>query len=270
MIIKGRAIVVAGQPGPANSLSIGNVVGGPAAATITGSPPSQVLNLSLPPGANGETPTFSIGTITTLTSGSSATVSITGAAPNYVLNFGLPAGAAGTNAATPVLTIGTVSTLAAGSSAAASITGSAPNFVLNLGIPIGNTGAPGVGLSPGTAISTAVTLGAAFRATDTTKSHFLSVMIDVAYSITVAAALADVVELWVGPVAADVAAGNTTTAKRVASFRSSLTGIALSVGMGSGDRGQLTWLVPAGHYCAVRRTTGTTATISEVFMQPLT
>lgn len=134
----------------------------------------------------------------------------------------------------------------------------------------GSIGPQGVGLSPGTGITTAVTLGTAFRATDTTKPHFLSVMIDVAYSITLAATLADVVELWVGPVSADVASGNTATAKRVASFRSSLTGIAVSIGMGSGDRGQLTWLVPAGHYCAVRRTTGTTATISEVFMQPLT
>lgn len=142
--------------------------------------------------------------------------------------------------------------------------------------PVGATGAAGsigpqgVGLSPGTGITTAVTLGTSFRATDTTKPHFLSVMVDVAYSITLAATLADVVELWVGPVSADVASGNTATAKRVASFRSSLTGIAVSIGMGSGDRGQLTWLVPAGHYCALRRTSGTTATISEVFMQPLT
>lgn len=270
MIIKGRAIVVAGQPGPANSLSIGSVTSGPAAVTITGTPPNQVLNFALPPGADGTTPTFSIGTISTLSPGSAATVTITGTAPNYVLNFGLPAGNAGTNAATPVLTIGSVSTLAVGSAATATITGTAPNFFLNLGIPVGATGAQGVGLSPGAAITTSVTLGTAFRAAETAKPHFLSVMIDVAYSITVAAALADVVELWVGPVSADVASGNTATAKRVASFRSSLTGIALSVGMGSGDRGQLTWIVPPGHYCAVRRTTGTTATISEVFMQPMT
>lgn len=238
MIIKGRAIIIAGQPGASNTLTIG--------------------------------------TVTTLPAGSSATATISGTSPNQVLNLGIPIGSTGTpgTAGSPgpanTLTIGTVTTLPVGSSATATITGTAPNQTLNLGIPVGATGAQGVGLSPGTGITTAVTLGVAFRATDTTKPHFLSVMIDVAYSITLAATLADVVELWVGPVSADVASGNTATAKRVASFRSSLTGIAVSIGMGSGDRGQLTWLVPAGHYCAVRRTTGTTATISEVFMQPLT
>lgn len=232
MIIKGRAIIIAGQPGASNTLTIG--------------------------------------TVTTLPAGSSATATISGTSPNQVLNLGIPIGSTGSPGPANTLTIGTVTTLPVGSSATATITGTAPSQTLNLGIPIGATGAQGVGLSPGTGITTSVTLGTAFRATDTTKPHFLSVMIDVAYSITVAAALQDVVELWVGPVSADVASGNTATAKRVASFRSSLTGIALSVGMGSGDRGQLTWLVPAGHYCAVRRTTGTTATISEVFMQPLT
>lgn len=91
MIIKGRAIVISGQPGPANSLSIGSVTSGPAAVTITGTPPNQVLNFALPPGADGTIPTFSIGTISTLAPGSAATVTITGTAPNYVLNFGLPA-----------------------------------------------------------------------------------------------------------------------------------------------------------------------------------
>lgn len=233
MIIKGRAIVIAGQVGPPNTLSIG--------------------------------------TITTLSAGSPATASITGSAPNQTLNLGIPVGNTGSGTAGPpnTLTIGTVTQLAPGSTPTASITGTSPNQVLNLGIPTGAAGAQGVGLSPGQAITQTVTLGAAFRATDTTKAHFLSVMIDVAYSITVAAALQDVIELWVGPNSADVASGG-ATARRVASFRSSLTGIALSIGMGSGDRVQLTWLVPAGHYCAARRTTGTTATISEVFMQPLT
>lgn len=44
-----------GQPGPANSLSIGVVQGGATAgATITGTPPSQTLNLTLPKGDPGE------------------------------------------------------------------------------------------------------------------------------------------------------------------------------------------------------------------------
>lgn len=232
MIIKGRATIIAGQPGASNTLTIG--------------------------------------TVTTLSAGSPATATISGTSPNQVLNLGIPVGTTGSPGSANTLTIGTVTTLPVGSSATATITGTPPNQTLNLGVPTGATGAQGIGLAPGTGITTAVTLGTSFRATDTTKPHFLSVMIDVAYSITLAATLADVVELWVGPVSADVASGNTATAKRVASFRSSLTGIAVSIGMGSGDRRQLTWLVPPGHYCAVRRTTGTTATISEVFMQPLT
>ncbi len=43
-----------GPSGPANSLSIGVVTAGPAGASITGSAPSQVLNLTLPEGPAGE------------------------------------------------------------------------------------------------------------------------------------------------------------------------------------------------------------------------
>ena len=44
-----------GEPGPANSLSIGVVQGGATAgATITGTPPDQTLNLTLPKGDPGE------------------------------------------------------------------------------------------------------------------------------------------------------------------------------------------------------------------------
>lgn len=40
-------------PGPANTLSIGTVTSGPAAASITGTAPDQTLNLTLPPGPQG-------------------------------------------------------------------------------------------------------------------------------------------------------------------------------------------------------------------------
>jgi hypothetical protein len=44
-----------GEPGPANSLSIGVVqAGSTASATITGTPPNQTLNLTLPKGDPGE------------------------------------------------------------------------------------------------------------------------------------------------------------------------------------------------------------------------
>ena len=46
-------------------------------------------------GANAINPTFTIGTVTTLPSGSDATVTLTGTYPNLVLNFGIPRGADG-------------------------------------------------------------------------------------------------------------------------------------------------------------------------------
>lgn len=49
----GLPIPMAGANGVNNTLSIGNVTSGPAAATITGNSPNQTLNLTLPPGASG-------------------------------------------------------------------------------------------------------------------------------------------------------------------------------------------------------------------------
>lgn len=91
-----------GSTGPANSLSIGTVttgaVGSSASATITGTAPTQTLNLTLPTGATGPTgpaPNMSIGTVTTLAAGASATATVTGTNPNYSLNLGLPQGLKG-------------------------------------------------------------------------------------------------------------------------------------------------------------------------------
>lgn len=44
---------VKGDIGPANTLKIGTVTSGPAAASITGASPNQTLNLALPSGTNG-------------------------------------------------------------------------------------------------------------------------------------------------------------------------------------------------------------------------
>jgi len=43
-------VSAAGKPGPANTLSIGTVTTGPAAATIAGTAPTQTLNLTIPIG----------------------------------------------------------------------------------------------------------------------------------------------------------------------------------------------------------------------------
>lgn len=53
-IEQGVASASAGTPGPANSLAVGSVAAGPSAsATITGTAPSQTLNLVLPQGPTG-------------------------------------------------------------------------------------------------------------------------------------------------------------------------------------------------------------------------
>lgn len=90
--------------GPPNSLSIGTVTeGATAAATITGSPPTQVLNLTLPQATDGADATIEVGTVTTLAAGEPATVTNSGTTTAAVFDFGIPAGQdgdKGTNGAT--------------------------------------------------------------------------------------------------------------------------------------------------------------------------
>lgn len=91
-----------GQNGQNNTLTIGTVATGVnPSATITGDSPNQVLNLVLPKGdtgatgqagADGTTPTVTVGTTTTLPAGSPATVTQSGTATNVILNFGIPQG----------------------------------------------------------------------------------------------------------------------------------------------------------------------------------
>ncbi len=51
-----------------------------------------------PTGPTGETPTISIGTVTTGAPGTEAAASITGTAPNYILNLTIPQGPTGSPA----------------------------------------------------------------------------------------------------------------------------------------------------------------------------
>ena len=89
-----------GATGPANTLSIGTVTEGAAAATITGTAPNQTLNLTVPKGNTGATGatgpagpanSLSIGTVTE----GAAAATITGTAPTQTLNLTLPKGNTG-------------------------------------------------------------------------------------------------------------------------------------------------------------------------------
>lgn len=82
--------------GPANSIAIGTIstnAGTAATATITGTAPSQTLNLGL------SSPQIAIGTITTGAAGSSASASVDNTDPkNPILALTIPRGNAGTGA----------------------------------------------------------------------------------------------------------------------------------------------------------------------------
>lgn len=109
--------------------------------------------------------------------------------------------------------------------------------------------------------------GTAYQAANPAKPSFISVMIDTAYTVTVASTQADTVELRIGSNSTQVAAG--TGGFVAATFRSSLTGIALALGLGVGQRNQLTAMLPTGWFYALRRTQGTAATITSATDQSI-
>lgn len=187
-----------GETGPPNSLEIGTVGSGEAAAaTITGAAPSQVLDLVLPKGeqgdpgdpgtdvlAEGGVLTFvprdttgaplnvlSVGDVVTGAPGSEAEVSITGTSPGQTLHFVVPRGDEGAASTVPgppnSLSVGTVTTGAPGTPAAATISGESPSQTLDLTIPQGPVGDPGEAASlavgtvstgaPGSAASASIT-----------------------------------------------------------------------------------------------------------------
>lgn len=100
----GNGQTFTGPAGPANTLTIGTVTTGAASASITGTAPTQTLNLTLPQGPAGATgsvgpagpaTSLAIGTVSTGAPGSPAGATITGAVPNLTLNLTLPQGDVG-------------------------------------------------------------------------------------------------------------------------------------------------------------------------------
>jgi membrane protein YqaA with SNARE-associated domain len=143
-----------GPTGPANVLEIGDVTtaetGVPAAASITGSSPSQLLHLTLPKGNTGTAATIAVGTTATGAAGSSASVTNGGSSSAAVFNFTIPKGDKGN---TGTLSLGTVATGNAGTDVIITNTGTPEAGEFNFTIPRGNTGATG----PATQLSVAST-----------------------------------------------------------------------------------------------------------------
>ena len=113
-----------GDDGQSPTITIGTVTkGDTAAATLTGTYPDYVLNLTLPKGdtgatgADGQSPTLTIGTVQTGSAGSDASASMSGNYPNYELNLTIPRGedgADGQNGMSPTFDVsktGKVTTL---------------------------------------------------------------------------------------------------------------------------------------------------------------
>lgn len=113
-----------GDDGQSPTITIGTVTkGDTAAATLTGTYPDYVLNLTLPKGdtgatgADGQNPTLAIGTVQTGSAGSDASASMSGDYPNYELNLTIPRGedgADGQNGMSPTFDVsktGKVTTL---------------------------------------------------------------------------------------------------------------------------------------------------------------
>jgi hypothetical protein len=92
----GGVMITKGDP---NVLSIGTITtaspGASANASITGTSPAQVLNLTIPQGPVGPPNVLNIGTVSTLSAGASATASITGTSPSQTLSLGVPQGIQG-------------------------------------------------------------------------------------------------------------------------------------------------------------------------------
>lgn len=158
-------------PATAVTIEIGTVVSGPTASVVnSGTVSNAVLDFVLPigpqgpqgiqgiQGVKGDTPTISIGTVTTGTPTTPASVTNTGTPLAAVFDFVIPKGDTGAtgpqgpqgiqgiqgvagNAAT--ISVGTTTTLAAGSSASVTNSGTTSAAVFNFSIPKGDTGATG-------------------------------------------------------------------------------------------------------------------------------
>jgi hypothetical protein len=132
----------------------------------------------------------------------------------------------------------------------------------------GTNGINGAAFTPNTPVVVTPTFGVAAQAADPAKPALISIMARATYNITLAATFTDTVELRIGAVAADVAAGTGASIK-VAEAIFGVTGIALTVGMALDQENQLVATLPIGWYYAVRRTNGTRAVIGPCVSQPL-
>lgn len=217
----------------------------------------EQLVVTIPKGDPGVSPKITIGTVT---AGDSPSASISGDFPELKLNLVLQRGQIG---ATPQLKA-KVTTLAAGAAATVAISGTAESPVLELGIP---QGAAGRSYAPQGPVLGATAVNTASRPTDTTKPYRVYANARSAITTTLASlAAGDKIELRIAPTAAGALA-NGAGGFSLGVWESGISGIALAVGMGIQDGGQLSADVPAGWYYSINRLSGTNATLVSCFTQ---
>ena len=85
-----------GATGPTGATGATGPQGLPGEVGATG--PTGATGATGPAGADAETPTLTIGTVTTGAPGTEAAATITGTAPNYILNLTIPQGPTGPTA----------------------------------------------------------------------------------------------------------------------------------------------------------------------------
>lgn len=172
------------------------------------------------------------------------------------------------NAAITSAMTGEISARNAAISAAVSTEVGDRNAAVSAGVASAKAYSDSVAIMPGAPVARSLTFGTAQQSLVPTKPAFISAVVESTYTVTVAGNQSDTVELRIGPTAADVT--NATSASIVvASWKASLTGIALTVGLAIADRGQLSAMLPVGWYFALRRTAGTTAAIVSAVDQPM-
>jgi len=123
--------------------------GSSASATITGTAPSQTLNLTIPQGnvgatgstgptgATGAAATITVNSTTTGAAGSNASVTNSGTTSAAKLDFTIPRGNTGATGSAATISVGTTSNLAPGADATVSNSGTTSAAIFDFGIPQG-------------------------------------------------------------------------------------------------------------------------------------
>ena len=129
-----------GGVGPANTLTVGSVTQGSAAASVTGVAPNQVLNLVLP---KGDAATVSVSSTVTGAPGSDASVTNVGTSADAELVFVVPRGNTGLTGTAATVLVEATNTVSPGTPAAVTNTGTSSAASLIFDIPQGDPGAVG-------------------------------------------------------------------------------------------------------------------------------